>query len=493
MKQIGKMVILVCFFLNLHYAAAQWVSKNVPYGGAIYSLAVKGANLFAGTDTGSILVSTDDGDSWTPASGDLGNNMVYALVVSDTDLFAAIGGQGVFRSSDDGSTWAPVNTGLTTGWIFSLGVSGTNILAGGEGGRICLSTNNGDSWVGVSTGWTTADVKGFVQSGNNLLAGSYGEGIILSIDSGVSWIQADTGLTKPCVNCLAVSGSGLFAGTDTGVFLSTNNGSSWRAVNVGLSCPIISLAVDGTNLFAGVLGNGAFQSTDCGSTWYDFGDGLPVSSWVDALTIKHGYIFSGTRAGGVFRRPLSEALPVELDGFCGSCTGSTIELRWKTATEINNYGFEVQKRTSDQWRAIGFVRGAGTSNSPRQYVFVDGCPSGGISSYRLKQMDRDGKSCYSQSISVRLSGVLKEVSLGQNYPNPFNSTTFVSFDLPEASLVSLKIYDCIGREVTTLLKGDLPAGQYQQRFDADRLASGLYFYRLTVGARSLIRTMLLVK
>ena len=75
-------------------------------------------------------------------------------------------------------------------------------------------------------------------------------------------------------------------------------------------------------------------------------------------------------------------------------------------------------------------------------------------------------------------------TLSQNYPNPFNPSTVISFGIPEASHVSLQIFDIVGREVSTLVNDDLGAGVYRSTFVADRISSGVYFYRLIAARKS---------
>ena len=91
----------------------------------------------------------------------------------------------------------------------------------------------------------------------------------------------------------------------------------------------------------------------------------------------------------------------------------------------------------------------------------------------------------------------KVYSLSQNYPNPFNPATIINYQLPKASKVLLKIYDLTGREIKTLVNEEQPAGNYKVNFDASRLASGVYFYRITAtgGASSFVQTkkMILMK
>ena len=175
-------------------------------------------------------------------------------------------------------------------------------------------------------------------------------------------------------------------------------------------------------------------------------------------------------------------LPVELSSFTASVSGNNVNLKWQTATEVNNYGFEVERKDG-RWEKIGFVAGSGNSNSPKSYSFTDQ-PSGGTSfSYRLKQIDNDGKSKYYDAITVSLSALAK-AELMQNSPNPFNPSTTIKYYIPNNSDVSIKIYDMLGREVATLVNNQSEAGYhlvYWNGRDKNGLdaASGVYLYRLT--------------
>jgi len=212
--------------------------------------------------------------------------------------------------------------------------------------------------------------------------------------------------------------------------------------------------------------------------------------------------------------PNASALPVELTSFNAIVKGRNVELKWNTATEVNNFGFEVEKITvsnrllaisqeliNNSWSKIGFVEGNGTTNSPKSYNFVDANASGKVA-YRLKQIDRDGKFEYSKTVEVNIAAP-KTFSLEQNYPNPFNPTTTISYRLSANSFTTLKVYDALGREVATLVNEQQEAGSYSVKFSAEggsasggnvsNLASGIYFYRLESGKSVAIKKLLLLK
>ena len=195
----------------------------------------------------------------------------------------------------------------------------------------------------------------------------------------------------------------------------------------------------------------------------------------------------------------TNTLPVELTSFSASvANGNTVNLTWQTATEVNNYGFDIERSSGNSgWQKIGFVAGSGNSNSPKNYSFTDN-PSGGTSfSYRLKQIDVGGSFQYYDPVTVNLT-LSKEPQLLQNSPNPFNPSTTIKFYIPNTSDVSIKIYDMLGREVTTLFNEQTTAGYHIVFWNGkdrrgENVASGVYLYRLTAGNFSETKKMNLLK
>jgi predicted outer membrane repeat protein len=189
-------------------------------------------------------------------------------------------------------------------------------------------------------------------------------------------------------------------------------------------------------------------------------------------------------------------LPVELASFTAGQTGNAVTLKWVTATEVNNFGFNIERKdeTNPTWTKIAFVEGSGTSNAPHTYSFIDRSLLPGQYAYRIAQVDRTGALKYSKEMPVDVASAPRVFALSQNYPNPFNPTTTIEFTLPSDGRVVLKVYDLTGREVATLLDEERKAGVYQQVvFDASRLASGVYFARLQFGGKQLLKKMLLLK
>jgi hypothetical protein len=178
-----------------------------------------------------------------------------------------------------------------------------------------------------------------------------------------------------------------------------------------------------------------------------------------------------------FSLPLDQILPVELTSFTSNVNANSVELKWTTATESNNYGFEIQKKVGESFITIGFVKGNGTTTETRQYSFIDKDLQIGNYMYRIKQIDLNGAFVYSDVLSVNVN-TLSSYSLEQNYPNPFNPSTKIKFNLPQDSRVSLKLFNVLGQEVMTVVNKNMAAGLHEVVLNASNLNSGVYFYNL---------------
>jgi hypothetical protein len=201
-------------------------------------------------------------------------------------------------------------------------------------------------------------------------------------------------------------------------------------------------------------------------------------------------------------------VPVELTSFTASVLQyeKSVQLNWTTATETNNFGFEILRgiypansgtQNDNEWNSIGFVPGFGTTTEPKSYSFVDENVTTGNYKYRLKQIDLDGTFEYSNEIEVEVDFTPKEFVLYQNYPNPFNPSTVISYQLPVTSNVTLKVYDILGNEIATLVNEEKQPGIYEVEFNLvsgiRNPASGVYFYKLIAGEFTQTRKMILLR
>jgi hypothetical protein len=196
---------------------------------------------------------------------------------------------------------------------------------------------------------------------------------------------------------------------------------------------------------------------------------------------------------GRFQDALNVPLPVELSSFTAKLLDYLVQLDWSTETEINNYGFDVERKVNGaNWNKIGFVAGNGNSNSRKYYAFTDNNLTGGNNFYyRLKQIDTDGKFEYSEIIELEYSP--RNFALYQNYPNPFNPSTKIKYSLAKSSNVVLKIFDVLGNEVANLVDEYLPAGSYEVEFGSPSFPSGIYLYKLQADSFVDTKKMILIK
>lgn len=230
-----------------------------------------------------------------------------------------------------------------------------------------------------------------------------------------------------------------------------------------------------------------------------------ISSTISSLNITNGSTFfirwtdfnATSSDDGLavddFTMTNDSPLPVSLTSFTASPFKSSVVLNWTTATEVNNYGFDILRQAQDdKWEKIGFVAGHGNSNSQKDYSFTDNnAPKAGLK-YRLKQIDTDGSYTYSEVVSVD-NALAKTFKLYTAYPNPFNPSTKIKFSIPSSSNVSLKIYDVIGNEIASLVNERKEAGEYEVEFNASNLPSGIYFSTLQSGSGIQTQKLLLIK
>jgi len=193
-------------------------------------------------------------------------------------------------------------------------------------------------------------------------------------------------------------------------------------------------------------------------------------------------------------------LPVELTSFTAEAKDNFIILKWNTATETNNKGFEIERlkwslstSSSKVWEKIGFVSGKGTTTLSQFYGFEDYVKDYSVYYYRLKQIDFDGSYEYSNEIAVQGGSKPEEYILWQNYPNPFNPQTTIKLSVPKTSVIKLSIYNSLGEFVKIITEGTFAAGDYAFDFNGKDLSSGIYIYEMKTTEVTLRNKLVLQK
>ncbi|MBE0572721.1 MAG: T9SS type A sorting domain-containing protein [Ignavibacteriaceae bacterium] len=468
----------------------------------IYSLAINSSgDIFAGTNMDGVFRSTDNGDTWINL-GIMNFNITSMVISSSGDIYVAhLEHGGLRRSTDNGDDWTTLDLDhFHTSVVIN---SNGDIFVGTGALGVYRSTDNGMNWAQINQGLTNPSINSIlINPSGHIFAGTISGGVFRSLDNGENWIQINQGLSDNYVTSFAINSSGhIFAGTaNSGVFRSTNNGNNWVQINQGLIAGegyrIRSFAKN-TNgdIFTGTA-FGVFRSIDNGENWIQINQGLS-NIHVHSLAINsNGDLFAGTE-GGIFKS-MESTLPVELFSFSSKYLRDEIRLNWVTKTEVNNYGFNVERRINEsEWNTLGFVEGHGNSNSPKEYSYSDKDLFAGGSNfqYRLKQVDTDGQFEYSDVVEVEV--VPAQFELSQNYPNPFNPTTTIRFSLPQTSQIKINLYNVIGELVATLADGMFESGNHKIEFNASSasggLPSGTYIYRITSDSFVQTKKMLLLK
>lgn len=273
---------------------------------------------------------------------------------------------------------------------------------------------------------------------------------------------------------------------------------------------IVTVSVPGVKLYSS---DAVFTATVSptppnGNITLDFPSGNTISSFPASIPLSiqtsgnvtlgsYTITIQGTGPGGappVHRRTitLDVIVPVELTSFAAASDKNDVILTWNTATELNNQGFEIQRKITGEFERVGFVEGRGTTTEAQNYLFRDKDLLSGNYTYRLKQTDFDGSFAYSDEVEIEISQP-NVFYLGQNYPNPFNPSTNIKYSIPADGNVTLKIYDILGEEVSTLVNEFQQAGTFDVVFDGSNLSSGVYYYQLTSGELTSTKKMMLTK
>lgn len=395
---------------------------------------------------------------------------------------------------------------LTSASSFDLSVNRSLNLAGGN-----IVTNNDTLVLGQS-----GVLLSSLSRSSGAVVGNMKRFIAASTASGVVLPVGTSSVYRPMM--LSVTGAPTTAGSVAGSFRASDPGATGLPLNDG-GTNIIHAATEGywylapsdaltggtytvnaaAEGFSGVSAVSSLRllSRPSSGSWQLSGTHIvgtgtnvsPVVSRSGITTLQEFGIGSGE----------DNPLPVELSSFTAVPVPYGAELHWNTAMELNSHGFEVERmevrRNSDGkaglWESLAFVPGQGTTSEPHSYTYIDRTAQG-TARYRLKQIDRDGRSSASHFVEVE-AGVLPEFGLEQNYPNPFNPSTTFRFSIGQTGHVRFVLIDAMGREAAVLVNGWKEPGRYAMDFNGSALASGVYYVRMTSSHRTAVRKVILMK
>jgi photosystem II stability/assembly factor-like uncharacterized protein len=421
---------------------------------SVYSIAAFGSNNVVVTTTTSsgtkIFRTSNSGTSWAEVfsqSGGFGKGLVYKSTDSLFFLGDPVGGRwSLFRSIDGGITWdstgmnLPAATGEAS-YNNSIFMRGNKIWFGTNSARIWFSSDFGNTWSALSTGGQSMIYSLYFVSDTEGMAG--GTGLIRTFDGGNTW------------SSISAPGSGIVNGIVGSEIFTTYGYNYWAFTRNG--------------------SNSIYSTWNNAQRW-DTIYSAPSGNYNHLFT--DDYSIYGARNNGCITAGSFSILPVELISFKIEEINSGVILSWSTCSELNNKGFEVQKRLgNNEFKSIGFINGRGTSTVRVDYHFEDQDLSPDIYTYRLRQIDYDGRSEYSKEIEIDMNRPA-EFSLSQNFPNPFNPETVIKFSIHEKSNVILTVYDISGQKVADLVNEEMAVGIYEKRFNGTSLPSGIYIFQL---------------
>lgn len=406
--------------------------------------------------------------------------------------------------------WEPVGDPKEGNTFTVLAIDSDDNLYAGTYFDFFKSTNNGDEWTSIYNGFYVTSIV-FNSQGEMFIGTGGGGGIFKSLDKGETWIHLNDSLISYSISDLDINSSGhLFAVIrGRGMYRFPNNGESWEEIINGLTYyySLNELYIPKTGpikdyLFVTVSEmndyNYIVRSIDYGDSWEQM-NFFDVWFWPETFSsTSAGVIFLGlvdtaphSYGGAIFK---SENLGYDWISAGSSARATTLILdnnEFIYAGTFDNWwgwcqGIIRTTNGGDSWESFN----SGLPQGSCGYVLA--CSSEGIlfagtesGIYRTVESTTD--------INEHEVIVPIEFLLFQNYPNPFNPTTSIRYQLPQSGNVKLKVYDLLGKEVITLVDEEKPAGNYEIKFDASNVPSGVYFYSINAGDFSDTKKMILIK
>ncbi len=362
-------------------------------------------------------------------------------------------------------------------------------LCGTNGYGVLSSTDDGATWTNISNG-PSSTTQCFHNNGKLVYCGTYSEGVFRSTDYGKTWTAKNTGIANKKIYAITIIGSYLLAGGGGGLYRSTDSANTWTVAGSGLpSADVQSLAVISTKVVASVKNNGLYVSADSGATWVQSSTGGPYDIYTYGhLLVKGTKIFAAvppnifvSTDNGVSWTPDSVGLPL---------IQTTILALWSNGDKIFigafGYGCYFSNDNGAGW---ALMNDGLTNLNVRTFAQRGTNILCGTDSSVWSRPVAD----FVTSVNSNTNQIPSKHVLKQNFPNPFNPTTQIRFEIPVSGLVTLKIFDVLGREVATLVNERKSPGTYDVEWNASTMPSGVYFYRLQAGKYAETKKLLLLK
>jgi len=388
-------------------------------------------------------------------------------------------------------------SGPADGIVWAIGIDDEDVIYAGDNAVLYRSKDDGDSWDFVhdwsSVGAEIASIV-FNDSGDVFVGVWGGPGVFRSTDNGVTWLGPNHSI--PNVNSVAIGFNGdVIAGTMYGVYISTNDGYDWELRDNGFPGPTIILTIfvdDNNNYFAGTYGGEdvIYKSTDLGMSWEESGPPISSPTICSIINNSSNTLFASSLDGSEVHRSTDNGHTWEYFTSGIPITASDIILISNESDQIfagsTSFGVFISVDNGETW--TDYL--SGLSN--------DNILSFGINSKGILFAGTWGDGVFrtiqsTLSVETVSTNIPSDFYLLQNYPNPFNPITIIEYTISNDRMVALSIYDIMGKEVARLVNEYKPAGHYEIKFNASNLPSGIYFYTLTAGNKTITNKFVLLK
>src|SRR5690606_33127605 len=478
-----KITLLTLLFISsISFSQYVWEIKQSgsSLGGPIDVEKYNPNNVYYGSGS-TIFKSTDRGETFFPLGTPVpGATSIKNIILNDENPaeFLVATTNSIVKTTNSGATWVTKASGLSFSFFgipMTPDPTHPDTIYTMSGLNFMRSTDFGETWTTLtnSVGCSSpCDIEVFPDT-SIILVGDNGTGIFRSTDYGQTWavvFDANSG-EVPTISVSHQSGTAWATrwGGGGGILKSTDYGATWTFQSALGSSNMWGVHVQPTDENMVIAG-----CYSCGTTWRTNNGGntwqlINIAPSNYQIFIVDSITQFAAQSSGFYKLDSPYFIPVELISFTGNIVDGKIYLEWKTATEINNQGFELEISYDNQtFEKIAFIQGFGTSSEEHTYSYVyHNLPSEKIY-FRLKQIDFDGT--YDHSSVIEIEGTVpSEYNLSQNFPNPFNPSTSISFSLPVDASVKIELYNMLGEKLSDIVNSQFKAGINKIDFIADGL------------------------
>jgi photosystem II stability/assembly factor-like uncharacterized protein len=410
-------------------------------GRKLYSVELQGEELFAGSTRNGFLNSTDYGETWNYLNNGLNTSKVEKIIIDEEGVTYTASSVGFSRSFDKGESWEEINNGINLPNAYLILLDKHEVLYAGGYRGLFKSTNRGDEWQHIPFFDDKYVYKSFVDDSNHVYVEVFLDKLYKSRDNGLTWDKIETGITEKIASSAIDDNNNLYIGTEKArIFKSTNRGDSWNIIYTAPAQTgwIRDIVVHNRTVYATNDNIGILRSI--GNFWDTLNTGLPSTYLNTLVRGTDGSIYTATRYGNYAHNHKVGLFKLNGDS-------------WKDVTG-NLYLTEIRSIAFDKEENLYLATDEGVWKTNTDIIVTD----------------------------IPMRRTVDNFALLQNYPNPFNPITKIQYQVPRAEFITLKIYDVLGNEVTTLVNEAKEPGEYEIDFNGSKLSSGVYFYTLRSGS-----------